>query len=60
LVLETIFSYPTWAEVELLHKNTPIRERDGQRRVGEERRKKDGSGDRHSEWERDGELSLSH
>lgn len=32
MVLETIFSYPTWAGVELLHKNTPIRERWPERR----------------------------
>lgn len=36
MVLETIFSYPTWAGVELLHKNTPIRERWPERRGREE------------------------
>lgn len=35
LVLETIFSYPTRAGEELLHKNTSIRERAGQRGGGE-------------------------
>lgn len=37
MVLETIFSYPTWARVELLHKNTPIREREMARERARER-----------------------
>jgi len=61
LVLETIFSYPTRSGEELLHKNTSIRERDGQRGErggggGEE----DKRGDRQREWGRDGELVLFH
>lgn len=39
MVLETIFSYPTWARVELLHKNTPIREREMARERERERKR---------------------
>lgn len=72
LVLETIFSYPTRAGEELLHKNTSIRERESEKKRerggGEQAGGRawqgggedgDSGGDGQHEWVRDGELSLS-